>query len=153
MKLKQYRLSSNSTLFLKIVLPTVWMVFFVLLMVVMFLVEPEDNPFMTNPFVRYGILFGFLFIFFIAYRTILRLKRVDADKDHIFVSNYFKTYRYKLKDIKTIEEVDFGLFLVLSIVLHQEGKFGRNIPFLLNRPTFDDFIQSHPECGEYFVAK
>ena len=140
-------------MYLKIILPTFWIVFFGLLTAALFLVEAEDNPFLTNPVVRYGLVIGFFTFLLIFYRTIMRLMRVDADRDHLYVSNYFKTYRYKLQDIKTIKEVDFGPVLVLRIILKQAGAFGDTIPFILNRPTFDDFIAHHPECGEYFVAE
>lgn len=153
MKLKQFRLSSNATLFLRIVIPTFWIVFFGLLIVAILLFDPEDNPFMNNPIVKYSLASGFLIFLFIMYRTIMQLKRVDADKEHLYVSNYFKTYRYKLHDIETIKEIDFGAFIIVRIVLKQKGAFGDTIPFLLNKPTFDDFIHHHPECGQYFVSK
>ncbi len=150
--MKQYRLSSNLTLFLKIFLPTFWIVFFGTITVGLFLIEPQDNPFLGNNSVRFSVLGGYVFFLLIFIRTVMRLKRVDADQQHIYVSNYFKTYRYLLEDIETIEELDFGVILVLKIILKQEGAFGAKIPFILNKPTFDDFIEHHPECGQYFVT-
>lgn len=147
---RQFRLSSNWTLFLKIFLPTFWAVFFGLIILTTFLVDPEENIFLGNPTARLiGVLFFVLF-FIILYITIMQLKRVDIDKDYIYISNYFKTYRYKLIDIKQIKEVDFTLFLVLKVVLHQKGAFGQKMPFILNKPTFDDFLSHHPECHQYF---
>lgn len=114
--------------------------------------DPEDNPFFGNTVVRFSLLLGYLFFLVLFLLTIMRLKRVDADRDNLYISNYFKTYRYQLSDIKSIKEVDFGVVLVLKIILKQSGAFGSKIPFILNKPTFDDFITNHPECGEYFYS-
>lgn len=152
MKLKQYRLSSNLTLFLKIFLPTFWIVFFGMIVLGMFILDPEDNPFLGNPIVKSSLLVGYLLFLLIFYKTIMTLKRVDADREYLYVSNYFKTYRYQLSDIQTIEEIDFGVVLILKVILKNQGAFGDKIPFILNRPTFDDYIENHPESSVYFQS-
>jgi hypothetical protein len=149
-KIKQYRLSSNWTMFLKLFFPTFWGVFFGMLLLAIFVSNTEDSAFLSSTLVKFSIL-GFVLLFAaIFYLTILKLKRVDADANHIYVSNYFKTYRYKLVDMAKVKEIDFGLFLVLKVELKQVGAFGKSFVFILSKATFDDFLDKHPECHIYF---
>ncbi len=150
---KQFRLSSNWTLVLKVFFPTFWIVFFGLLTLSLFIADPEDNLFPGN--VTAKLIFTAIFLVFllVLFLTVMSLKRVDADEEYIYVSNYFKTYRYKLQDIKAVKEIDFGLALILRSELHQKGAFGKKFSYLLNKATFDDYLLHYPECHEYFPTQ
>ncbi len=150
-----HRISSNWTLFLKIFLPTFWMVFFGALTIGLWMV---NTPYFGNipamPF-KLGMT-----VFFLAgtaglYFTLMQLLRVDLDEKHLFVSNYFKTYRYPFTDIENIVERDIGFFHLVRIQLKGKGRFGSRISFLLDDSMLRAFLQKHPETAAQlpFVRK
>ncbi len=64
--------------------------------------------------------------------TIVDLKRVEADDNFYYVTNYFKTYRYHKEDVKEIKSLDFGIFKWNTMVMKEATKFGRRISFIGN---------------------
>ncbi len=153
MENKTFRLSSNFTLVLKIFLPTFWIVFFGMFCLMAILLPGDTMPFFRQPIVRLSILILFAFFLLLFYFTIMSLKRVDASKEHIFISNYFKAYRYKLVDIETVKELDFGITNVVKLVLKEKGKMGKKPFFLLNSATFKAYLEMYPENYQYFTLK
>ena len=124
------RLSSNWTLVLKIFLPVFWLTFFGALTFAAFISNPVEAPqFTTKAFkIEMLIVFttGLLFFLF----TFVRLKRVDADDENIYVSNYFKTYKYPSN---SIEKIIIYNHLILKVAhLHFTGKtsFGKKVFFV-----------------------
>jgi len=150
-RLKIHRLSSNATLVLKIFLPTFWIVFFGLLVIAIFVSDSEDILLLNNPYLKYGSVAFFLLFFCLFYFTIMSLKRVDIDQKHLYVSNYFKTFRYALDDIQKNKEIDFGIFTILRTELKNKGSFGRKFIYILNKSTFDEYLKIFPENVKYFT--
>ena len=140
--MKTIRLSSNWTLVLKIFLPIAWLSFFCSFLLSSFLANPIEVPQLTNNTFRLSIglfiLGGIAFFYF----TLFRLKRVDADANYVFVSNYFKTYRYTFDSIDKMVLHDHYLFKAIHIHLKQRGKFGKRIIFLPKMIHFNIFIES-----------
>lgn len=152
-RVKTFRLSSNSTLVLKIFFPTFWIVFFGLFVFATFTISEDVSPFLNRSIVKWSILGFFLCFLAIFYFTIMSLKRVDADKTYIYISNYFKSYRYKLSDIAHTKETNFGLFVIVYIHLKSKGSLGKRPFFVLNKATFQHYLKTHPENYEYFTLK
>ncbi len=148
---KLYRLSSNMTLFLKIFLPNFWIVFFGLFTLMIFISGNEALPFLSQTIVKWSILFFFLLFLGLFYVTIMSLKRVDVDAQHIYISNYFKTYRYKLTDIEKTSEINFGLANIIRIHLKEPGKMGKRPFFILNKAMFSHYMDIHPDNHQYFT--
>lgn len=73
-------------------------------------------------------------------RTLLRLKRVDADDTHIYVTNYWTTVRYPWHDVERIEEKKRLSRRVVNFRLRAPGKFGQVISFLPSS-FFDDWMK------------
>ncbi len=78
------------------------------------------------------------------YLTIFKLKRVELDEEHAYVTNYFKWYRYTYNSIDKIVERDYVLFKVVTIHLKDKGYFGKKMFFLANHRKLNDFLQNHP---------
>jgi hypothetical protein len=72
---------------------------------------------------------GLAFIKFVLWR----LYRVDMDDRFLYVSNYFKTYKYELTDIESISESKIIPSRVFCIHLKSKGSFGKNIYFLASQ--------------------
>lgn len=129
------RLSSNFTLMLKIFFPIFWIVFFGLFIVASFVTNPIEAPQIANDkfrlqsiiFVLSGILF-FVFTFF-------RLKRVDGDDSGIYISNYFKTYKYTFESIEKIVIYNHVILKAAHLKFIGKSTFGKKIiflPYLIN---------------------
>jgi hypothetical protein len=144
------RISSNFTLFLKLFLPTVWIVFFTVFTVALFLVDEQELPFLTSPIFKYSFLVGYLLFFALIYFTLMQLKRVELGSDCYYVTNYFKTYRLIYDDIESIHIIPLGRLQVITIRLKAKGSFGKKIQFLANRQLYELFMASNPEVNAIF---
>jgi len=140
------RISSNATLALAIFFPVFWTVFFGSVTVALFLYDTRSGnlPVETAKWVMLAIfLSGVLVLYF----TIFQLKRVELDEQFVYVTNYFKTYRYPYSSVEKLEVSEF-LFLAVGVIrLRQAGRFGRRITFVMAKVLFDDYIQRHPEVA------
>ncbi len=147
---KTIRLSSNWTIILRIVIPVIWLSFFASLLAASLLSNAIEVPQVANNAFRINIgifiLSGLIFFYF----TLFRIKRVDADGQHIFVSNYFKTVRYTLDSVKEFEIYDHLLFKGVHIHLHEKGRFGKRIIMLPKMEHFNVFIE---ETGQQDKVK
>jgi len=138
------RISSNATLFLKIFIPTFWMVFFGAFTIAIWSVEvPYFGP-IPAIWMKLGLtaflVLGVTFFYF----TLLNLKRVELDELYVYASNYYKTYRYPYHNIEKITERDMALFHVVRIYLKVPGNFGKKLTFLLDEDMFQDFLNKYP---------
>jgi len=70
----------------------------------------------------------------------MRFKRVDIDKDFLYATNYFKTYRYPWHNIKHIKTKKGMFFNKGIITLKDGGKFGESMSFLLSNRRWREFI-------------
>ena len=145
------RISSNATLLLKIFIPTLYITFFGLFSVAVLFSDRSYLPFGGAALTRIVIPVVFLVFLALMYFTVLRLKRVDLGQDGIYVSNYFKTFRYAYKDIQGIAEKDYGLFNVGTITLKEKGKFGKKIYFLISKIHYQNFIEKHPDLFSHLL--
>jgi hypothetical protein len=125
-------LSSNSTLYWRVFVPVFGTVFFLGLTLAMLFTDMDDFNFASTTFWGFRIfvfllLFGWIFLMF---RTLLKLKRVDATDKHIYVTNYWTTVRYPWSDVKeTTEQKHLGKRIV-TFHLKAKGRFGDKISFL-----------------------
>ena len=144
-------ISSNLTLFLKIFIPTLWIVFFGLFTIAS-LLTTEEISIVTNSTFRIGLLIFFTTGCTILYFTLIQLKRVDMDSEFMYVSNYFKTYRYSYPSIEQIKERDFLLFHTIHVYLKEPGKFGKKFVFVSRSNKLDRFLKHHPLVANQLVG-
>jgi len=135
------RLSSNWTMVFALFLPTFWIAFFGIFSVAMATVAEEYLPFPGVPYFRQLFILSTVVFFFIIRMTFMRLKRAEASETHLFVTNYFKTYRYPIEEIENTQISNWGLFKLLKIELRYKGKFGKKIIILPNKNEVPDFLQ------------
>ncbi|HHH54222.1 MAG TPA: hypothetical protein ENK91_11220, partial [Bacteroidetes bacterium] len=133
------RLSSNWTIVLKIFIPVFWFMFFGALTLATFITNPVEVPQYTTSSFKTEMLIilitGTLFFLF----TFVRLKRVDADDKYIYVSNYFKTYRYPVENIDKIVIYNHLILKVAHLYFTGNSSFGKKIffiPFFVNLREF-----------------
>jgi hypothetical protein len=139
------QLSSNWTMAFSIFFPTLWLAFFGTFLVAIILTDKQAVGSWSMSSLRFGLT-AFIGIFlFIFWKTLFRLKRVDADNEFVYITNFFKAVRYPHSDVEKIE-VDKGLIFTFgTVVLHGKGRFGQRILFLCSRRRLDIFMAENPQ--------
>jgi hypothetical protein len=125
--------SSNWTLFFKLLLPVFWGVFWGSCAFMFWVAMPTDeNPGTMSPLsIKILISSFFLTSTGLIYYLFGSLKRVEFAEDFFYVTNYFKTYRYTYDSIETIEDgKKFMGFQPAAILLKEKSSFGKSIPLL-----------------------
>ncbi len=139
------RISSNATLFFKFFVPIFWMVFMGgVTAVVLFkgdFLRGAAGGTIFKLFMALGYLAGLLVIYF----TLFQLKRVEISPDSIYITNYFKHYRYSVESVQKIQLSRFLFFETGRIELYQPGTFGRNLRFLASRSRLRAVLEEMPE--------
>lgn len=145
-------LSSNFTLMFKIFLPTLWLAFFgAAIMAFLFadISAFEHLPiFVIRSSLLLFLLGGIVFFYF----TFFRLKRVEADKEFLYITNYFKTARYPFHNVEKIEEVGILLFPIMKVYLKKGGVFGTKIPFIASKKRMLMFIEKFPNIAKDIIT-
>lgn len=141
------RISSNSTLFFKIFLPSFWTVFFgAFTLAILF------NPipmFMGWPQVTTRIIFVVFYLIgvVVIYFTIFQLKRVELSASQLYLTNYVKHFQYAIEDIETIQIHNYFLFSIGTLRLKSKGALGREIRFIADRYRLKNFLVSNPSSA------
>lgn len=139
------RLSSNSTLFLKIFVPVFWTTILAGLTIVAWFGEAKYFPGIPMVSFRWAILFtlvmstlGFLLLLW-------PLKRVETDGEKVYISNYFRTAFYRWdQDVERVTTTRILLLKIATIELNGIGSFGRRIRFIPSRKLMESFRETHP---------
>ncbi len=146
------RVSSNLTLFYRIFVPVFWIVFFgsasaaLIILPYQFVGNIPAGPF------RIGVGFFFFSGAALLYFTLMQLKRVEIGGGFVYVTNYFKNYRYPFHNIERIEVSTFLFFSIASIYLRTPGNFGRKITFAPERSRFRAVLEANPELKKITVG-
>lgn len=143
--------SSSSTLFLKIVIPTVWIVFFGVFTLAMWFSRNEPVGSFSPLTFNIGLTLFFIIGVSLLYWSLMRLKRVEMDHESVYVTNYFKTYRYSWDSVEKIEESDYLFFKSVHLHLKKAGNFGKKMTFVASQKRFNEFIAEHTELIKQFV--
>jgi len=138
------RVSSQLTIVLRIALPTAWLTLILSITILLGWTVRGTARLFAHPMLWLSLLIilgsGFAFIYFVLWR----LYRVDMDDRFLYVSNYFKTYKYELTDIESITDSKVLPGRIFCIHLKASGSFGKNIYFLAAQSLWKDYIETHP---------
>lgn len=146
------RLSSNFTIILRLFIPLIYIVFFGCLLIGSFFVTVNDSPFIANPVFRYGLLITYTIFVTLLYFTFMKLKRVDADTEYLYISNYFKTYRYTWDSISKLNTVNLIVCELIYVHLKEKSAFGKRIVFLASKPLVKSFFAENPDLFNHFYS-
>lgn len=140
------RVSSQLTILIRIALPTI-LISIVLSLIVLLssAVQGRANIF-TNPVIIASCLLLLAMLFALFKFVFWRIYRVDMDATHLYVSNYFKSFKYPFTDIDAIVDSKILPGRVYIIILKSRGSFGRRIPFLASKKLWQEFVEQHPEA-------
>jgi len=139
------RVSSSLTIVLRIVLPTMWLAAMLSLIVLLSYAVSGRAQIFSHAIVwiilliLIGISVAFIYFF------LWRFYRIDMDRRFIYISDYFKTYKYPFHDIDSIKGVSLLPDRIFRITLKSKGSFGKSIYFLASQKLWKDFVKEHPE--------
>lgn len=142
------RLSTNLTLFFKFFIPVFWLVFFGIFILAAFTFGQDIAAVFKQTSFRIGALVFYLSGAALFYFLLFPLKRIEADGQYIYVTNYFKSYRYSWNSVEQVKESNFLVFTVGQIVLKEAGAFGKQLPFIASNRYYEKFWQAYPSLTE-----
>ncbi len=124
------RVSANTTLFWKLFVPIFYLTIFGMLGLVILFEMGAEFSFFQSLYVKVSYVMMYIALITFMYFTIFKIKRVEMDETNFIATNYFKTYRYAISDIKEYHTYNFILFRLHSIHLISKGNFGKKIRFI-----------------------
>ncbi|MDH5580219.1 MAG: hypothetical protein OEZ09_17355 [Betaproteobacteria bacterium] len=81
----------------------------------------------------------------VLYATVLRLKRVECAEDFLYVTNYFKTYRYSYESIASTRTTHLLIAQIVTVRFRDRTSFGRRIYFIKRPNVWAEQGLIHPE--------
>ncbi len=140
------RVSTNLTLFYKFFIPVFWTGFAGAGTATMLFLNDDSMTRLTT-------LAFFALSLVVMYFTLFQLKRVEMGDEAIYVTNYFKHFRYPYHNIEKITHRNFVLLQIATIHFRVPGSFGKTVRFVPSKSLYADFWTSHPELKVELGAK
>lgn len=134
-------LTSNATLFWRVFLPIFGTVFLAGFAAALLLI-PEEELLLSFP-ALYARVFSLLLLLgwlLLIKRSVWRLKRIDANQTHFFVTNYWQTARYPWTDVEKIFETQRMGRRLVHFQLKAPGRFGQVIS-ILPASNYEELMQ------------
>ncbi|MCZ2101436.1 MAG: hypothetical protein LC107_07870 [Chitinophagales bacterium] len=144
-----HRVTSNLTIFFKIFIPTVWIVFFTSILITIFTISSQTLPVLTTTSFKIGYTIFYVIFLLFLYFTVFQLKRVELGPEYYIATNYFRTYKLIYDDIEEITTTSLGRFILVKFKLKAKSSLGRKIYFLASKQLYEIFMNSHPEVEAY----
>lgn len=138
-------LSSRFTVVLKFFLPTVWLILMGGLTLSVLLMKEINAGIGMKLSMIFMFVTGIIFLIF----ALFRLKRMDADPNHFYVTNYHKNLRYTYDSIEKASFIDLGYHKIMTLYLYEDGTFGKKLTFFLSK-RFDEFLIENPNLAPHF---
>jgi len=146
-------ISSGLTIILKIFFPIFWLVFFGLALLAFLFSKEAFVGGMPILWFRLMLLSFIVTGAAVMYFSIMRLQRVEIDREFLYITNYQKTARYPLHNVEKLEEVSYFLFKVFRVHLRTPGIFGKTPFFLVSGNRFGRALQEVPELNAMIVKE
>jgi hypothetical protein len=145
------QLSTSWTLALRIFLPTLWLTFFGAFLISVLFTDKSTLGGLPVGSLRIGLALFIAVFLFVFWKTLFQIKRIDADKDYVYITNYFKNVRYPHSDVEKIELAKGLIFNYATMFLKGKGTFGDRITFLASRKRLELFLLENPELAHWVV--
>lgn len=146
-------ISSNLTIILKIFFPIFWLVFFGLVLIAFMNSAEAYVGGMPILWFRLMLLSFIVTGALVMYFSIMRLQRVEIDKDFFYVTNYRKTARYPFHNIEQIKEISYMIFKVHRLAFREPGIFGKTALFLASNNRLQKALHDVPEINAMIVKE
>jgi len=145
--------SSRWTFFLKLAFPFLWAIFMggVTIIILLSTLQQVQKPFdpLTAKLLVGSFYLSTLGIFYLLF---LRIKWVGMTPTHLYVSNFFRSYKYTYDSVERFEETNILLYKRITIHFHDKTKFGKTI-FFIRSHYFRYFLEKHPAVLATLLAE
>ncbi len=148
-----FQLSSSVTLIYKIFVPVFWVTIAGAFTATVLFSNAFSSFVEAITWFRVGTLLSFLGSVYILYRTFWQFKRVEADANHVFVTDYFTTARYAVEDVEAIAVKRYIFSKIGVLTLKGAGVFGKIIPFWVSQRRLDLFFDTYPTLRHLLADK
>jgi hypothetical protein len=116
---------------------------------VLVLISPLDSikePF--SPMAAKSLVGSFFFLILALFYFLFgSAKWVGMTDTHLYVSNFFKNFKYTYESIASFEETNMLLFTKVTLHFHQPGKFGKSVSFIRSH-YWKYFLEKYPQVLE-----
>lgn len=146
--MKTYNLSSNWTVVLKYFVPLIWTIFFGALCIIFWVTDELAVGTWNLLYFRIAWTVLFLFVVAFQYFTLMRLMRVETDGDFVYVTNYFKIFKYPLSNVEKLTLSRYGIFKIVTLQLKEAGYFGKKVLFLASKSRFEATLKTLENVGK-----
>ena len=137
------RVSTGWTLFYRIFLPIFYLAFMGSWTIATIRAGDEVSPLFESWIYRISMV-GLVLIGAVIIRaTVWRLKRLDVTSTHFYLTDYFKTFRYSLDSIASMDTFSIGWFRFLKIELKERGSLGQKFYILLEKDLWNDYLAAN----------
>ena len=146
--MKIQTVSSRWTLLLKLAFPLLWLIIMgsITVLVIISPLENLKEPF--SPLAAKSLVASFYFLVLVLlYFLFGNCKWAGMTDTHLYVSNFFKNYKYTYDSIASFEEANMLLFTKVTLHFHQAGKFGKSVSFIRSH-YWKYFLEKHPQILE-----
>ena len=142
---KLFQLTSSWTMGLRLFIPTLWLTFFGVMILAAFFSEDAINVgIFSVPYSKYILLlFWILSLIFFLF-TLLRLRRLDGDEFFMYVSTYFRNFRYPHHNIEKLTVKEYGIFYIGKLYFKQAGTLGNSVFCILSKGRLEAFVAYYP---------
>jgi len=137
------RYSSNLTLFYVIFLPVFAWVFLLASTLASFLGPVMSDEVYISDYVKYGLLVLLIVMTLFIILFAFRLKRLEADDEKIYLSNYFVTTMMPILNIEKVVITDLLLMRIATIHLINKSRWGHKIKVLERENMFQKYCEDH----------
>jgi hypothetical protein len=145
--LRTANLSSNQTLIWRVFLPVFGTVFFSGLLLALWLISAEE---LYLPYSvwwpRISILVIWVAWLIFVKTRLWPLKRIDADAEYLWVTNYWTTVRYPWTEVLQLKEVKKWRYRLMELQLKAPGRFGQTISFMPGS-NFQNWMEEQGKAG------
>lgn len=149
--MKPQVVSTRWTMLFKLLVPTFFLLFFGGIAVGTLFVDLDVQAPFTPTSARIMLFTFVLSVWGILYLLFMRIKWVALDESHIYVSNFFKVYRYTYDSISGIDSTSVLWWKKVTVHFYSKGYFGSSIQFIPSA-YWAYFLDKHPEVMEQIAA-
>jgi hypothetical protein len=147
---KPINISSNWTLFLKILFPVFWIVFFGLLTIMFWLIKTDSVGGLSIGAFRLLMTSFYLTGLGVMYFSVFQLKRVEVDEAFVYITNYKQTARYPFHNIESLKEANYYFFKAIRLHFKTPGIFGEQVLFLANSDKLSKILKKKKELSDIY---
>ena len=139
------QVSTNLTLFYRLFLPIFFGVFLGALVVFLWLHPQAYYGNLRGDYLRYGATLAFVVLVIVTLFTVWRLRRVEMNREWVYVTDFFSQARYPWAGVAQVRETSLGIFSLVRVDLQQAGSFGKTLTFLASVSRWRMFKEEHPD--------